>query len=55
MHWKMIVVLRIPIFYFHLSTFEGFLLPTFSGIGAPAGWSEFCRPKGDNDFECSAP
>jgi TolB-like protein len=20
-----------------------------------AGWSEFCRPKGDNDFECSTP
>ena len=20
-----------------------------------AGWSEFCRPKGDNDFECIAP
>jgi adenylate cyclase len=20
-----------------------------------AGWSEFCRPKGDNDFECLAP
>jgi hypothetical protein len=20
-----------------------------------AGWSEFCRPKGDNDFECVGP
>ena len=20
-----------------------------------AGWSEFCRPKGDNDFECTPP
>jgi hypothetical protein len=20
-----------------------------------SGWSEFCRPKGDNDFECATP